>query len=140
MKKILGIILVFIVLQSSSTIYASGLPQNSLSKWYGQSFQKESGNQSKLVPSDIEKTFEEVNTFLLESLESFESTIVAIIDNQIKEARTGIKGYKQNSKSQLDQAVTELKKVNLNNYVDEEKIEDEIDQDIEEVLKEVFGN
>ncbi|SES30939.1 hypothetical protein [Psychrobacillus sp. OK032] len=140
MKKIIGTIVLFAVLLSASTIYASGLPQNTLSKWYGQSFEKESGSKREFVSSDIENTFEEVNTFLLETLESFQSSIAGIIDNQIKESKAGIEGYQQDTKSQLDQSVAELKKVNLEDYVDNEKIENKIDQDIEEVLIEVFGN
>lgn len=139
-KKIIGTIVLVIVLLSTSTIYASGLPQNSLSKWYGQTFVKESGNEREVVTSDIEKTFEELNIFLLETLESFESSIVGIIDNQIKESKDGIKAYQQDSKSQLNQAVTELKEVKLDDHIDNEKIVNEIDQDIEEVLIEVFGN
>lgn len=139
-KKIIGTIVLVIVLLSTSTIYASGLPQNSLSKWYGQTFVKESGSEREVVTSDIEKTFEELNIFLLETLESFESSIVGIIDNQIKESKDGIKAYQQDSKSQLNQAVTELKEVKLDDHIDNEKIVNEIDQDIEEVLIEVFGN
>ncbi|MDF2067310.1 hypothetical protein [Bacillus sp. Cr_A10] len=139
-KKIIGTIVLLGVLLSASTIYASGLPQNTLSKWYGQTLVKESGSKREFVSSDIDKTFKEVNIFLLETLESFESSILGMISNQIKESKASIEGYQQDTKSQLDQSVTELKEVNLEDYVDKEKIEYEIDQDIEEVLIEVFGN
>lgn len=139
-KKIIGTIVLVIVLLSTSTIYASGLPQNSLSKWYGQTFVKESGNEREVVKSDINKTFEEFNNFLSESMESFESTINGIIDNQIGVTKARIEGYQQDTKTQLNRAVTELQEVNLDDYVDHEKIENEIDQEIEEVLIEVFSN
>lgn len=139
-KKIIGTIVLVIVLLSTSTIYASGLPQNSLSKWYGQTFVKESGSEREVVKSDINKTFEEFNNFLSESMESFESTINGIIDNQIGVTKARIEGYQQDTKTQLNRAVTELQEVNLDDYVDHEKIENEIDQEIEEVLIEVFSN
>ena len=61
MKKVVGIILVFCILLGSSTIYASGLPRTSLSKWYSQSFQKESeGKASLAVPNDTTITVKEI--------------------------------------------------------------------------------
>lgn len=137
LKKVVGIILVFFVLLGSSTIYASGLPRNSLSKWYDQSFQKES--EGKVALDKVEKTFEEVNTFILETLESYQTTIQEIIEYQIKDSKAGIREYQQEVKSQLDDADFELKEEKIGDYIDNEAIEKEIDQDIDEVLIEVFG-
>lgn len=137
MKKVVGIILVFFILLGSSTIYASGLPRTSLSKWYDQSFQKESEGKTSLAK--VEKTFEGVNTFILETFESYQSTIQKAIENQIKDSKAGIEEYQQETKSQLDEVVTELKEINLNDYVDKDEIVDDLDQDINKVLEEVFG-
>lgn len=137
MKKVVGIILVFFILLGSSTIYASGLPRTSLSKWYDQSFQKESEGRAGLAR--VEKTFEEVNTFIMETFESYQSTIQKAIENQIKESKAGIEEYQQETKSQLDEVVTELKEEEIDEYMDNEAIENDIDQDIDEVLLEVFG-
>lgn len=137
MKKVVGIVLVFCILLGSSTIYASGLPRTSLSKWYDQSFQKESEGKASLAK--VEKTFEGVNTFILETFESYQSTIQKAIENQIKDSKAGIEEYQQETKSQLDEVVTELKEEKIDEYMDNEAIEKEIDQDIDEVLIEVFG-
>ena len=126
MKKVVGIILVFCILLGSSTIYASGLPRTSLSKWYGQSFQKESEGKASLAK--VEKTFEEVNTFILETLESYQSTIQEEIENQIKDSKAGIEEYQQETKSQLDEVVTELKEEKIDDYIDNEAIEKETDR------------
>jgi len=137
MKKVVGIILVFFILLGSSTIYASGLPRTSLSKWYDQSFQKESEGKASLAK--IEMTLEGVNTFILETFESYQSTIQKAIVNQIKESKAGIEEYQQETKSQLDEVVTELKEEKIDELIDNDAIEKEIDQDIDEVLIEVFG-
>ncbi|SFQ55716.1 hypothetical protein SAMN05421670_2683 [Psychrobacillus psychrotolerans] len=137
MKKVVGIILVFCILLGSSTIYASGLPRTSLSKWYSQSFQKESEGQVGLAK--VEKTFEDVNTFILETIKSYQTTIQEVIENQIKDSKAGIEEYQQETKSQLDEVVTELKEEKIDERIDHEAIDKEIDQDIDEVLIEVFG-
>lgn len=138
LKKVVGIILVFLVLLGSSTIYASGLPRTSLSKWYGQSFQKESEGKASLAK--VEKTFEEVNTFVLETFRSYQTTIQEVIENQIKLSKTGIEEYQQETKSQLDEVVTELKEEKIDGQIDHDAIEKDIVQDIDQVLIEVFGN
>ncbi|MEK5208870.1 hypothetical protein [Psychrobacillus sp. FSL H8-0510] len=137
MKKVVGIILVFFILLGSSTIYASGLPRTSLSKWYDQSFQKESEGKASLAK--VEKTFDGVNAFILETFESYQSSIQKAIENQVKESKVGIEEYQQETKSQLDEIVTELKEEEIDEYMNNEAIEKEIDQDIDEVLIEVFG-
>lgn len=137
MKKVVGIILVFFILLGSSTIYASGLPRTSLSKWYDQSFQKESEGKTSLAK--VEKTFEGVNTFILDTFESYQSTIQKAIENQIKDSKAGIEEYQQETKSQLDEVVTELKKEKIDDHMDKQAIEKEINQDIDQVLIEVFG-
>ena len=139
-KKIISTIVLITMLLTASTIYASGIPQNSLSKWYGQSFQKEREVKRSTISSDIIQTFEEVNIFLLESILSYESTIEGIQDKQLDKTRAGIGRYQHDIKSRLNQTVTELQKVNFNDYAEIANIEEEIDQNIEEVLKEVFGN
>lgn len=84
-------------------------------------------------------TFEGVNTFILETFESYQSTIQKAIVNQIKESKAGIEEYQQETKSQLDEVVTELKEEKIDELIDNDAIEKEIDQDIDEVLIEVFG-
>lgn len=137
MKKVVGIILVFFVLLGSSTIYASGLPRTSLSKWYDQSFQKES--EGKFSLAKVEKNFEELNAFIFKTFKIYQTTIQEVIVKQIKESKAGIEVYQQETKSQLDEVVTELKAEKIDDYIDNEVIEKEIDQDIDEVLIEVFG-
>lgn len=140
MKKIVSIILGLLVLLGigSNAIYASGMTPAPLSKWYGQLLTKESERNNVL--SEVEKTFEEVNAFIMESLGHYHHTLQKTIENQIKESKDGIENYQQEVETQLNQSVNELKKENLSDYVDSKKIEDEIDQDIQEVLYEVFGN
>ncbi|MER2007058.1 MAG: hypothetical protein ABS939_06360 [Psychrobacillus sp.] len=140
MKKIVSIILGLLVLLGigSNAIYASGMTPVPLSKWYGQLLTKESDRNNVL--SEVEKTFEEVNTFIMESLGNYHHTLQKTIENQIKESKDGIENHQQEVETQLNQSVNELKKENLSDYVDSKKIEDEIDQDIQEALYEVFGN
>ena len=113
------------------------MPRTSLSKWYDQSFQKES--EVKVGLAKIETTFKELNTFILESIESYTSTIQEAIENQTKKSKARIEAYQQETKSQLDEVVTDLNEEKIGDRMDNEVIEGKIDQDIDEVLTEVFG-
>jgi len=139
MKKILGIILVFTVLLSSSTIYASGLPQNSLSKWYGQSFQKESEKFNYATLTGVIEILKEISDFLVESKESISNSVTSLLDEQVKTSKSQIENYPMETKYLLDKTANELEKVSLDEYVDKAKIEDEIRQDIEKILVDVLS-
>ncbi|WP_144510799.1 hypothetical protein [Bacillus sp. FJAT-22090] len=140
MKKVVGIVLVFFVLLGSSTIYASGLPRTSLSKWYDQSFQKESEKFKEATSIGVKEVLKEMNGFLTESKESFASIISDLLEGQVKEINSRIGARSNDIKIRIDETVTELEKVSFDEYVDKVEIEEDVRQDIEEILANVLSH
>lgn len=134
MKKVVGIILVFFILLGSSTIYASGLPRTSLSKWYDQSFQKESARFKDATSTGALEVLSLMKDFLRESKESFTDVISSVLDDQVKRVNTSIEVEAHNLRNQIDKTVTELENSGFDEYVDKTEVEEEVRQDIEEVL------
>lgn len=138
MKKVVGIILVFCILLGFSTIYASGLPRTSLSKWYDQSFQKESGKFKDATSTGALEVLSLMKDFLRESKESFTDVISSVLDDQVKRVNTSIEVEAHNLRNQIDKTVTELENVGFDEYVDKTEVEEEVRQDIEEVLADML--
>ncbi|MFJ7972073.1 hypothetical protein [Psychrobacillus sp. NPDC096389] len=139
MKKVAGIILVFCVLLGSSTIYASGLPQTSLSKWYGQSFHKESEKFKDATSSGVLEVLNEMKGFLTDSKENFTGAITQFLNGQVKEVNSNIDAKSSDIKNRIDETVNELEKVNFDEYVDKVEIEEEVLRDVEKILADVLS-
>lgn len=139
LKKFLGIIIASTVLLSAGSIYANVDAAANLSKWYENSFQKESAKLGATTAIGILKTFEHVNDFLDESKREIASSLQSFTGTRVNEVESEIEQYQNDIESQIDTTVTELEKENFDDYAEKAKVEEEIEQDIENILEEVLS-
>ncbi|MGB3101959.1 MAG: hypothetical protein WBB56_08645 [Psychrobacillus psychrotolerans] len=140
MKKVVGIILVFCILLGSSTIYASGLPRTSLSKWYGQTLQDESGAVGIATTTNIKEVLVEIKLLLLESKDKFNSEVSSFLGTQITETTSNLGVFSNDTKNSLAESISNLEKVSFDEYMNDELLEEEIGQEIESLLADVLSN
>lgn len=139
MKKVIGTILLFLVLLGSSTIYASGLPQISLSKWYGQSFQEESEAFEVVTSKSIKEILMEMNLFLTTTNEKLDVDVSTFLDTQVEATNSNLEGFSNETKSSLAESIKDLEKVSFDEYMDEELIKEEVEQEVEGLLAGVLS-
>ena len=139
MKKILGIIIASSVLFSAGTIYANVDPATKLSNWYERSFQKESEKLGAETAVGLGKTLAQVKVFINESKNSFDRSIVSFTADRVKEVTAEIEKIKNDTENRLDQTVSELKEENFDDYAENADIEVQVEQDIENILKDVLN-
>ena len=139
MKKILGIIIATSVLFSAGTIYANVDPATKLSNWYERSFQKESEKLGAETAVGLWKTLAQVKVFIDESKNSFDRSIVSFTADRVKEVTAEIEKIKNDTENRLDQTVSELKEENFDDYAENADIEVQVEQDIENILKDVLN-
>ena len=139
MKKVLGIILVFTLLVGAGTIYASSNAGQNLSDWYKKAFQKESESLGAETAKGMILVFTKVNAFVKESKNDIDSAIAGFSDKQVNDAKTSIEGYQVETINSLNATVTELENVNFDDYVEKQNIEEQIDQEFEQMLEDVFS-
>ncbi|MEK5148698.1 hypothetical protein MKX53_17075 [Psychrobacillus sp. FSL K6-4615] len=140
MKKVVGIILVFCILLGSSSIYASGLPRTSLSKWYGQTLQDESGAVGIATTTNIKEVLVEIKLLLLESKDKFNSEVSSFLGTQITETTSNLGDFSNDTKNSLAESISNLEKVSFDEYMNDELLEEEIGQEIESLLADVLSN
>lgn len=140
MKKVVGTILVFCILLGSSTIYASGLPRTSLSKWYGQTFQDESEAVGIATTTNIKEVLVEIKLLLLESKDKFNSEVSSFLGTQITETNSNLGDFSNDTKNSLAESISNLEKVSFDEYMNDELLEEEIGQEIESLLADVLSN
>ncbi|MFZ0576199.1 MAG: hypothetical protein WAM41_01720 [Psychrobacillus psychrotolerans] len=140
MKKVVGIILVFCILLGSSSIYASGLPRTSLSKWYGQTLQDESGAVGIATTTNIKEVLVEIKLLLLESKDKFNSEVSSFLGTQITETTSNLGDFSNDTKNSLTESISNLEKVSFDEYMNDELLEEEIGQEIESLLADVLSN
>lgn len=134
MKKVIGTILIFLVLLGSSTIYASGLPQISLSKWYGQSFQEESEAFEVVTSKSIKEILMEMKLFLTTTNEKLDVDVSTFLDTQLEATNSNLEGFSNETKSSLAESIKDLEKVSFDEYMDEE-----LEQEVEGLLADVLS-
>lgn len=139
MKKVIGTILIFLVLLGSSTIYASGLPQISLSKWYGQSFQEESEAFEVVTSKSIKEILMEMNLFLTTTNEKLDVDVSTFLDTQVEATNSNLEEFSNETKSSLAESIKDLEKVSFDEYMDEELIKEEVEQEVEGLLADVLS-
>ncbi|MEK3997051.1 hypothetical protein MKY29_20280 [Psychrobacillus sp. FSL K6-2365] len=139
MKKVIGTILIFLVLLGSSTIYASGLPQISLSKWYGQSFQEESEAFEVVTSKSIKEILMEMKLFLKTTNEKLDVDVSTFLDTQLEATNSNLEGFSNETKSSLAESIKDLEKVSFDEYMDEELIKEEVEQEVEGLLADVLS-
>ena len=139
MKKVIGTILIFLVLLGSSTIYASGLPQISLSKWYGQSFQEESEAFEVVTSKSIKEILMEMKLFLTTTNEKLDVDVSTFLDTQLEATNSNLEGFSNETKSSLAESIKDLEKVSFDEYIDEELIKEEVEQEVEGLLADVLS-
>jgi len=139
LKKILGIIIASSVLFSAGTIYANVDPATKLSNWYERSFQKESEKLGAETAVGLGKTLAQVKVFINESKNSFDRSIVSFTADRVKEVTAEIEKIKNDTENRLDQTVSELKEENFDDYAENADIEVQVEQDIENILKDVLN-
>lgn len=139
MKKVIGTILIFLVLLGSSTIYASGLPQISLSKWYGQSFQEESEAFEVVTSKSIKEILMEMKLFLTTTNEKLDVDVSTFLDTQLEATNSNLEGFSNETKSSLAESIKDLEKVSFDEYMDEELIKEEVEQEVEGLLAGVLS-
>lgn len=137
MKKVIGTILIFLILLGSSTIYASGLPQISLSKWYGQSFQEESEAFEVVTSKSIKEILMEMNLFLTTTNQKLD--VSTFLDTQVEATNSNLEGFSNETKSSLAESIKDLEKVSFDEYIDEELIKEEVEQEVEGLLADVLS-
>ncbi|TQR21678.1 hypothetical protein [Psychrobacillus vulpis] len=76
----------------------------------------------------------------MESIHSFDSAIENFGDNQKKEAQASIQRYQSDKRSELEQTVSDLQNNSFDNYVENVKLDGEIDSEIHNILTEVFSH
>lgn len=140
MKKVVGIILVFCILLGSCTIYASGLPRTSLSKWYGQTLQDESEAVGIATTTNIKEVLVEIKLLLLESKDKFNSEVLSFLGTQITETNSNLGDFSNDTKNSLAESISNLEKVSFDEYMNDELLEEEIGQEIESLLADVLSN
>jgi len=138
-KKIFGIILTFTFLIGAGSIYANVDSAANLSNWYENSFQKKSSELGAATVTGIFKTLKNANLFVVGTEETIGSTIESFREEQVEKVVAEIVDYQNDIESQIDSTVTELEKVNFNDYAEKAKVEEEIEQDIENILEEVLS-
>lgn len=139
MKKVIGTILIFLVLLGSSTIYASGFPQISLSKWYGQSFQEESEAFEVVTSKSIKEILMEMKLFLTTTNEKLDVDVSTFLDTQLEATNSNLEGFSNETKSSLAESIKDLEKVSFDEYMDEELIKEEVEQEVEGLLADVLS-
>ncbi|WP_172371497.1 hypothetical protein [Sporosarcina jiandibaonis] len=139
MKKVLSIFLLFTLLLSAGTIYASNNSGQNLSDWYKKAFQKESEELGAATATGMILIFKEVNAFLRDLKIDISTTIADFSNKHVNNAKTGIGEYQAEMINSLNNAVTELENVNFDEYVKGLNIEEEINQDFEQMVQEVFS-
>jgi hypothetical protein len=139
MKKVIGTILIFLVLLGSSTIYASGLPQISLSKWYGQSFQEESEAFEVVTSKSIKEILMEMKLFLTTTNEKLDVDVSTFLDTQLEATNSNLEGFSNETKSSLAESIKDLEKVSFDEYMDDELIKEEVEQEVEGLLADVLS-
>jgi len=139
MKKVVGIILVFFVLIGSSTIYASGLPRTSLSKWYGQTYQLEREVVGVVTSTSIREVLVEIKLLLSESKDKFDSEVSSFLDTQVEETNSNLRGFSNETKDSLAESISDLEKVSFDEYMDEELVKEEVGQEVESLLADVLN-
>jgi hypothetical protein len=139
MKKVIGTILIFLVLLGSSTIYASGLPQISLSKWYGQSFQEESEAFEVVTSKSIKEILMEMKLFLTTTNEKLDVDVSTFLDTQVEATNSNLEGFSNETKRSLAESIKDLEKVSFDEYMDEELIKEELEQEVEGLLADVLS-
>ena len=127
------------VLLSASTIYASGISQQSLSKWYGQSFMKESEKFEDATAIGIIAILKEIKNSNLESKESINEEIKSFLEIQATESKTNLENITNETKTHIGDTEKELENVSFDGYVDEDVIKEEIGQEIKSILTDVLG-
>ncbi|NYF23614.1 hypothetical protein [Sporosarcina sp. JAI121] len=139
MKKVLSTFLLITLLFSAGTIYASSNSAQNLSDWYKKAFQKESEELGAATATGMISIFIGVNTSLKEAKKDIDTVIASIRGQRINDAKSGIERYQTKTINSLNTTVAELENVNFDEYVDGLHIEEEIDQDFEKMVEEVFG-
>ena len=139
MKKVVGIILVFFVLIGSSTIYASGLPRTSLSKWYGQTYQLEREVVGVVTSTSIREVLVEIKLLLSESKDKFDSEVSSFLDTQVEETNSNLRGFSNETKDSLAESISDLEEVSFDEYMDEELVKEEVGQEVESLLADVLN-
>lgn len=139
MKKVLATFLLFTLLVSVGTIYASNNSAHNLSDWYKGSFQKVSEELGATTATGMISIFKKVNTFRADSRVSIDTAIATFSSSQVKDAKSSIEKKRADTIKSLNHTVAELENVNFDEYVDELNIEAEIEQDFEQMVEEVFN-
>lgn len=139
MKKVIGTILIFLVLLESSTIYASGLPQISLSRWYGQSFQEESEAFEVVTSKSIKEILMEMKLFLTTTNEKLDVDVSTFLDTQVEATNSNLEGFSNETKRSLAESIKDLEKVSFDEYMDEELIKEEVEIEVEGLLADVLS-
>lgn len=137
-KRVIGILIVATIFFGAGTIFAKGDSATKLSNWYSDLFQKESEEIETIIASGIRTSYIQAGTFLLESKNHFDSSIKNFRDNQITEVEVGIKKYLDHTKNRILEKVADLNEENFDDYLETVKIDEEIEGDVEEILKEVI--
>lgn len=138
-KKAIGFILVFSVLLGSSTIYASGIPEASFSKWYGNAFKKESEVSKEATTSGIKGILKEVDIFLQERKENVNSSISFFVKEKTDKTNSRITEQKGSIKEKVQTTVAELEKANFDNYPNEQQVKEEINAEAEIILENLLN-
>ncbi|MGB3260533.1 hypothetical protein [Paenisporosarcina sp.] len=138
MKKVLAIILSTTVLLGAGTIYANVDSSSNLSNWYNHSFQKESSDLSAETEAGIWKTFDMTKGFVEGSNEKSDRSIKNFTESRVKKSNNEIDNYKKAIENQLNWEVSNLKKENFDNFAKNAKLEEDLEQSLEDILKEVL--
>lgn len=139
MKKLIGIIIASSVLVSAGSIYANVDPATKLSNWYDHSFQEESEKLGAETGVGLWNMLSQVQGFAKESKASIDSSIVSFTAERVKEVALEISRIQNDTENRLDETVSELKNENFDDYAENANIEEELDQSVEEILKEVLS-
>jgi hypothetical protein len=139
-KKISIILLLFAVLLCAELSYANVDPAANLSNWYDQLFQKESDEIGAATTSGVWTTFEQAEVFMLETKKTIDYSLESVRNKQSQKAKNGIEKNLMELKNQLDNAVSELKKENFDDYAENANVEEVIEPDIQSILEEVLGD
>lgn len=138
-KRAIGFILIFSVLLGSSTIYASGVPEASFSKWYGHAFKKESEIFKEVTTSSLKEIGREVNNFLQETQENVTSSITFFVKEEMDKTNSRITQQEKSIQEELQATVVDLENANFDNYPDEQKMKEEINAEVEVILEDLLN-
>ena len=132
--------LVLLIVGSSAIYTSASITKHPLSDWYKQSFETEAERWGEFTGSELIRIVKELNQVVTVSSKEIGKVISETFSTQLMKSTASITDYQKEIEAQLEQTVNRLSEEDLSDEIDNSTIELEVEEDIENILKEVLEN